>query len=92
MPVVPLDRLIEFLAANLEERPELALLIYAPFGILRGKLTRGTGSADAVSPIDQAMLVLEEVTVEHYSNHIPTASYRQLSVNLNDVQGCAILE
>jgi len=92
MPVLPLDRLIELLAANLEERPELALLIYAPFGIIRGKLTRGTDSANAVPRIDQAMLVLEEVTVEHYSNHIPTANYRQLSINLSDVQGYAILE
>lgn len=92
MPVVPLDRLTELLTANLEERPELTLLIYAPFGIIRGKLMRGGGSADAVSHLDQAVLVMDEVTVEHYSNHIPTASYSRLSINLSDVQGCAILE
>lgn len=92
MPLVSLDRLTELLAANLEERPEIALLIYAPFGIVHGKLTRGIGSADSVSPIDQAILVLDEVTVEHYSNHIPTANYRQLSINLKNVQGYAILE
>ena len=92
MTVVPLDRLTEFLAANLDERPELALLVYAPFGIIRGKLIRKDNPSESVSDSDHPFLILNEVTVEHYSNHIPTASYRELSINLKDVQGCAVEE
>ena len=92
MTVVPLDRLKELLAANLDERPELALLVYAPFGIIRGKLIRKDNSSELISDSDHPFLLLSEVTVEHYSNHIPTASYAELSINLKDVQGCALVE
>ena len=92
MPVIPLQRLTELLAANLEEKPELALLIYAPFGIVRGMLVPKSDSADTLSSTDHVTILLNDVTVEHYSNHIPTATYQQLSIRLQDVQACAILD
>jgi hypothetical protein len=96
MPVVPLDRLTHLLAAKLEEKPELTVLIYAPFGIVRGTLVSSNNPIESASTSDQPvlmlpMLLVSNVTVEHYSNHIPTASYDQLSINLNDIQGCALL-
>jgi hypothetical protein len=78
-----IDRLADFLSSILNEREELSLLLYTPFGIARGKLRRGS--------IGETF-ELHDVTVEHYSNHLPTGHYKSLLITLSDVQGCAVLE
>jgi len=78
-----IDRLADFLSSILNEREELTLLLYTPFGITRGKLMRGSIGE---------VFELRDVTVEHYSNTLPTGHYKSLLITLSDVQGCAVLE
>ena len=75
--------LAALLSSILEEQEELLLLVYMPFGIARGKLTRGSISE---------VLELRDVNVEHYSNHVPTGHYKSLLVDLSAIQGCSVLE
>jgi hypothetical protein len=46
-------------------------------------LSSAAGSLDGV-------IELDDVTVEHYSNHLPTATFSRLYVRLTDVLGFAI--
>jgi hypothetical protein len=39
--------------------------------------------------IEPDILELEDVTIEHYSNHLPTATFDRLFVRLAEVQGFA---
>jgi hypothetical protein len=75
--------LADLLSSILDEQEELLLLVYMPFGIARGKLSRGSMSE---------LLELRDVNVEHYSNHIPTGHYKSLLVNLSAIHGFSVLE
>ena len=75
--------LADLVSSILGEQEELSLLVYMPFGIARGKLNRSSMGE---------VFELRDVTVEHYSNHIPTGHYKSLLVNLSALQGCSVLE
>ena len=75
------------------------IVLYTSFGVVRGRLglsftqellgqdnggTQGTGPAYEV-------IELNDVTVEHYSNHLPTASFNRFYVRLADAQGFALM-
>jgi hypothetical protein len=83
MSSTQIDRFADLLSSILGEREELSLLLYMPFGIARGKLNRGSMGE---------VFELRDVTVEHYSNHIPTGHYKSLLINLSAIEGCSVLE
>lgn len=98
---VPADALIALLTSSLNASGAQAfghLVVYTSFGVVRGRIglafSQGliskesgraeTGSADAVIEIN-------DVTVEHYSNHLANASFDRLYVRLSDVLGFALV-
>jgi hypothetical protein len=66
--------------------------LYTSFGVIRGR----PGSSASVLPepgSEQAtpqILELIDVTLEHYSSHLPTASFPQFYVRLSDILGLAV--
>jgi hypothetical protein len=99
--VTPADALIALLRSSLSEKGSGAfghLVLYTSFGVVRGR----TGLAFAQELIGKEndetetgssveVIELNEVTVEHYSNHLANASFDRLYVKLADVQGFALL-
>lgn len=74
------------------------LVLYTSFGVVRGRtglafvqemIDRENGEAEASSPLE--VIALNDVTVEHYSNHLASASFDRLYVKLSDVQGFALV-
>ena len=87
-----LQRLSEAFAGPAGQRDLLTLIIYAPFGIVRGELT-DTNLRAAVSLSGEGSVIeLQRVTVEHYSNHLPTGNYANLFINLKGVSGFVIVK
>jgi len=74
------------------------LVLYTSFGVVRGRTgmhlaqeiidDRNSG-AEADSEVE--VIELNDVTVEHYSNHLASASFDRLYVRLGDVHGFAIV-
>jgi hypothetical protein len=64
------------------------IVLYASFGVVKGRTTsafaRRAGDDKQDSPSD--ILELIEVTVEHYSSHLPTASFDQLYIRFSDIR------
>ncbi|HJZ67283.1 MAG TPA: hypothetical protein VKF81_03980 [Blastocatellia bacterium] len=97
----PADALIALLRSSLSGRGSGAfghLVLYTSFGVVRGR----TGLAFAQEIIGKEndetepgssveVIELNEVTVEHYSNHLANASFDRLYVKLADVQGFALV-
>jgi hypothetical protein len=95
----PENALIELLRAALSPSGAPAfghLVLYTSFGVVRGR----TGLAFAQDVIGKAngepgpppeVIALNDVTVEHYSNHLANASFDRLYVKLSDVNGFAIV-
>lgn len=73
------------------------LVIYTSFGVVRGRtalnFARETepGSIDS-HEFDDQVIQLNDVTVEHYSNHLPTANFNRLYIELREVQGFALVD
>ena len=76
------------------------LVLYTSFGVVRGRtglslgqeLTEGgNGEASGVSAGGD-VIELHDVNVEHYSNHLPTATFKRLYVRLAEVRGFAFVE
>lgn len=97
----PADPLITLLRASLTGDGAQAfghLVLYTTFGVVRGRtgmtfvqwLIDRNGGAEAEPVSSNQVIELNEVTVEHYSNHLPTASFDRLYVRLGDVHGFAL--
>jgi len=97
----PADALIALLRSSLNASGSQAfghLVLYTSFGVVRGRIglafaqgligdengVTAAGSADAVVEIN-------DVTVEHYSNHLASATFDRLYVRLSDVLGFAMV-
>jgi hypothetical protein len=75
------------------------LVLYTSFGVVRGRtglafaqevmIARENGEPDTASSPD--VIALNDVTVEHYSNHLASAIFDRLYVKLSDVQGFALV-
>ena len=98
----PADALLSLLKSSLTASGSQAfghLVIYTSFGVVRGRI--GLGFAQGLSNKEPEMTVssashhdvieLNDVTIEHYSNHLPTASFDRLYIRLADVQGYALV-
>ena len=95
------DALIALLRSSLSASGEQAfghLVLYTSFGVVRGRigLTFAQGligkddsRADTGAPIEA--VEVNDVTVEHYSNHLANASFDRLYVRLSDVLGFALV-
>jgi len=92
----PFDALFRLLRSSIAPDGSLTqghLVLYTSFGVVRGRtglafnqeLIRG----DAGQSLD--VIELNDVTVEHYSNHLPTASFEKLYLRLEEVQGFALV-
>lgn len=74
------------------------LVLYTSFGVVRGRvgyafaqrLSGHNGSDKDESSMDE-VVELNSASVEHYSNHLPTASFDRLYVRLSEVQGFALM-
>lgn len=67
------------------------LVLYTSFGVVRGRTgIHFVQNLSSAEPSSDAVIELNEVTVEHYSNHLPTATFPRLYVRLSDVLGFAI--
>lgn len=97
----PADALIALLKSSLSANGEQAfghLVLYTSFGVVRGRigLTFAQGligkedaGGDTRAPLEA--IEINDVTVEHYSNHLANASFDRLYVRLSDVAGFALV-
>ena len=75
------------------------VVLYTSFGVVRGRtgLTFArelAGNQDVEAGgrgSSQEVIEVHEASVEHYSNHLPTASFSRLHVRLGDVRGFALV-
>ena len=78
-----------------EKNPSGYVVLYATFGVVKGRLLSSTiaGSAENGDGDESAGTLIEigDATVEHYSSHLPTASFGRLFIRGGDVQGFALL-
>jgi len=96
----PVDALIALLRASLSASGEQAfghLVLYTTFGVVRGRIgltfAQGLIDSDNVSESGAPHEVIEinDVTVEHYSNHLANATFDRLYVRLSDVLSFALV-
>lgn len=74
-------------------RRPVSLILYLPFGIVRGQLAANDpAGAAALLGRGQGLVEIEQAVVEHYSNHLPTGNYSSLFVNLQQISGFSIIE
>ncbi|HEU4390098.1 MAG TPA: hypothetical protein VFV34_20010 [Blastocatellia bacterium] len=70
------------------------LVIYTSFGVVRGRtglsFAQEMAAAEAGPEPTGQVIELNDVTVEHYSNHLPTATFDRLYIRLREVQGFAL--
>jgi hypothetical protein len=75
------------------------VVLYTSFGVVRGRV--GLAFAQRLLDRDGAqngqnlprdVIELNDVSVEHYSNHLPTAEFKRLYVRLSEVQGFALAD
>jgi hypothetical protein len=97
------DALISLLKSSLSSDGSQSfghLVLYTTFGVIRGRIgfnfaqelsghTDGAGGSIRTS---REIIELDDVSVEHYSNHLPTASFERLYIRLADVQAFALLK
>lgn len=89
------DALIELLKLWLDSESGMAfghLVLYTSFGVVRGRTGLGFAQQLARGDSSPDVIELNEVTVEHYSNHLATASFDRLYVRLGEVQGFSLIE
>ncbi|HEY6331039.1 MAG TPA: hypothetical protein VI756_17040 [Blastocatellia bacterium] len=68
------------------------VILYTSFGVIRGRPGLSASllpDADTDQTSGQT-LELIDVTLEHYSSHLPTASFPQFYVRLSDILGLAV--
>jgi hypothetical protein len=100
-PVTPGDALIDLLRSALSGSGAQHfghMVLYTSFGVVRGRtglafaqemVSKENGEVETGSPSE--VIALNEVTVEHYSNHLASATFDRLYVKLSDVQGFALV-
>ena len=99
--VSPDDALIVLLRSSLSVTGEQAfghLVLYTSFGVVRGRigLTFAQGlinkeNVGADSGTLHEVIEINDVTVEHYSNHLASASFDRLYVKLSEVLSFALV-
>ncbi|HWO02313.1 MAG TPA: hypothetical protein VNS63_23910 [Blastocatellia bacterium] len=95
--VAPADALIALLQSTLTGDGAQAfgyLVVYTSFGVVKGR----TGMAFHEELISQErggeppqLIELNDVIVEHYSNHLATATFERFYVRLSEVQAFALV-
>lgn len=100
-PTTPVDALITLLKSSLSASGEQAfghLVLYTSFGVVRGRIgltfaqgliRKETVGAESDAPLE--VIEINDVTVEHYSNHLANATFDRLYVRLSDVLGFALV-
>ncbi|HQR37478.1 MAG TPA: hypothetical protein PLF26_03670 [Blastocatellia bacterium] len=77
------------------------IILYTSFGVVRGTVSAAAfGETNRMADtrlentsrvvIDPDVIELEQCTVEHSSNHLPTGMFDRLFVRVDDVRGFAI--
>ena len=98
----PADALIAVLKSALTGEGSQSfnyMVLYTSFGIVRGRTgltfsqepSGGQVGAGGGHGGSQEVIELYDATVEHHSNHLPTASFDRLYVRLGDVRGFALV-
>ena len=96
----PVDALIALLRASLSASGEQAfghLVLYTSFGVVRGRIgltfAQGLIGSDngSESGAPHEVIEINDVTVEHYSNHLANATFDRLYVRLSDVLSFALV-
>ena len=75
------------------------LVLYTSFGVVRGRIGLTFAQAligqengvNSETGAAQEVIELNDASVEHYSNHLPTASFDRLYVRLSNVHGFAMV-
>jgi thiamine monophosphate kinase len=76
------------------------IVLYTTFGVIRGRIGFNfaqelSGHTDVTGGSIKSLhqiVELDDVSVEHYSNHLPTASFERLYIRLVDIQAFALLK
>jgi hypothetical protein len=97
--IVPADALIHLLRSSLRtdgSQPFAQVVLYTSFGVVRGRIGYAFAQVLKEEQISNtnpfhAVIELDDAMIEHYSNHLPKASFNRLYVRLNDVQGFALI-
>ncbi len=98
----PTDALIALIKSSLTSEGNQAfgqVVLYTTFGVVRGHISISFGQGLAGKEVNRSpdtslrldVIELNDVNVEHYSNHLPTASFDRLYVRLIDIQGFALV-
>jgi hypothetical protein len=101
--VAQADALIALLKSSLSSDGAQSfsqLVLYTSFGVIRGRigfnfsqeLSGHTDEAGGAIRYSREVVELDDVSVEHYSNHLPTASFERMYIRLVDVQAFALLK
>ena len=99
-PAASADALIALLRSSLSPSGEASfgqLVLYTSFGVVRGRIglafSQGliNREAHAESGMPRDVVEINDVTVEHYSNHLANANFDRLYVRLTDVLGFALV-
>ena len=97
----PADALIALLRYSLSASGEQSfghLVLYTSFGVVRGRIgltfaqgliSKEPAGSEPVAPHE--VIEINDVTVEHYSNHLANATFDRLYVRLSDVLGFALV-
>lgn len=99
--VQPADALIALLRSSLSASGEQAfghLVLYTSFGVVRGRIGLtfaqwliSKEDPEAARGAFHKVIELNDVTVEHYSNHLANATFDRLYVKLSDVLSFALV-
>lgn len=68
------------------------LVLYTSFGVVRGRTGLGFSQQLTGQNASPEVIELNDVTVEHYSNHLPTATFDRLYVRLQEVRGFSLTD
>lgn len=89
----PADALVALLSACVGSEgaePLGHLVLYTSFGVVRGRT--GLNFSRELSEGAPQIIEISDVTVEHYSNHLPTGNFDRLYLRPEDVRGFAVLK
>lgn len=72
------------------------IVLYTSFGVVRGRIGYAFAQVLKEEKISNtnpfhAVIELDDVMVDHYSNHLPNASFSRLYVRLSNVKGFALI-
>jgi hypothetical protein len=71
------------------------VVLYTSFGVVRGRtglaFTQVQMGEEGEAGRSLDVLELNDVTVEHYSNHLANAVFERLHIRLSDVHGFALV-